>query len=261
MDLLLKDKVALVTGAGRHIGKEVACALAHEGSIVIVNDYYQDRADAVVNEINKEGRGALGIQADVRDNNAIENMVKQILDAFGRIDILVNNAGILPEKVGVQAGPKFTESTRKNWEDNVDVNMYGTFICTKTVLINMVQQKYGKVINISSEAGVVGQPGLTAYSAVKAGIIGFTKALAKEVGKYRINVNCIAPGFIPQKGTVTDIPEKRAQHIMAFSPIAKGLGRFGSPADIAWAAAYLASDRSEFITGQVITINGGFSMV
>lgn len=261
MDLGLKDKVAIVTGAGRHIGRQIAITLAQEGAKVVVNDYFADRGKSVADEIKAMGGQAIGIKADVRQEAEVTAMVKEALNKFGKVEILVNNAGMLPEGVGVTGGPTFAESDKQLWDNNIQVNIYGVLNCTKAVIGQMIQQKYGKVINIISDAGRMGEPRMTVYSAAKAGMVGFTKALAKEVGRYRVNVNCVAVGTTPQKGTATEIPEDRLQLLFRMYPMAQGLERLGLPLDIANAVAFFASDASVWVTGQVLSVSGGYSMV
>ena len=261
MDFGLKDKVVLVTGAGRHIGRQIALTLAQEGAKVVVNDYFSERAKAVADEIKEMGREAIEIRADVRDEAEVAAMVKEVLDKFGRIHILVNNAGVLPEVVGESGGYTFAESNRKLWDDTIGVNLYGVLNCTKAVINHMIEQKYGKIVNIISDAGRVGEPRLVPYSAAKASLIGFSKALAKEVGRHRVNVNCVAVGATPQKGTLTEIPEEKLQAWFRVYPLAQGWQRLGLPSDIANAVAFFASDVSVWVTGQVLSVSGGYSMV
>ncbi|MDY7019172.1 MAG: SDR family NAD(P)-dependent oxidoreductase [Chloroflexota bacterium] len=261
MELNLKDKVALVTGAGRHIGREIALTLAREGTTVVVNDYFADRADKVAEEIKASGGEAIGLRADVRDEDEVRAMVKQSLDRFGKIDILVNNAGVLPEGVGESAGPFFSETKSENWQDNVGVNLFGVLNCTRAVINQMIERKYGKIVNTVSDAGRVGEPGMTAYSAAKAGIVGFTKALAKEVGRYCINVNCVSLGSTPQTGTITEVPEEKKKAYFRLYPMARGWNRLGLPSDAANAVAFFASDTSVWVTGQVLSVSGGYSTV
>lgn len=261
MDLNLKDKVVIVSGAGRHIGRQIALTLSQEGAKVVVNDYYADRAKTVADEITKMGGNAIGIKADVREEAEVTAMVKEALNKFGKVDILVNNAGVLPEGVGETAGPTFAESTKKLWDDTIGVNLYGVLNCTKAVIEHMIQQKYGKVVSIISDAGRVGEPRMTVYSAAKAGIVGFSKALAKEVGRYRINVNCVSVGATPQKGTITEVPQDKQQAFFRAYPMAHGYQRLGLPSDIANAVAFFASDVSVWVTGQVLSVSGGYSMV
>jgi len=267
MDLGLKDKVALVTGGGRHIGRQIALTLAQEGAKVVINDYYADRAKAVADEINKMGGKAIGIKADVRETAEITAMVNEALGKFSRIDILVHNAGIIPEAIAPKemgtawSGTLFCDSTREGWNGNIDVNLYGMFNCTRAVINQMIEQKYGKIVGIVSDAARVGEPRLTLYSAAKAGMIGFTKALAKEVARHRINVNCVSVGSTPQKGAGTEIPEEMMPMAMKFCPMAKGYQRLGLPSDIANAAAFFSSDASVWVTGQVLSVSGGYCMI
>lgn len=251
----------MVTGAGRHIGRQIALTLAQEGAKVVVNDYFPDRAEAVADEIKAMGGEAIGIKADVREAAEVTAMVKEALDKFGRLDILANNAGVLPEVVGESGGYTFAESNRKLWDDTIGVNLYGVLNCTKAVINHMIEQKYGKIVNIISDAGRVGEPRLVPYSAAKASLIGFSKALAKEVGRYRVNVNCVAVGATPQKGTMTEIPEAKLQDWFRVYPMARGWERLGLPSDIAKAVAFFASDASVWVTGQVLSVSGGYSMV
>lgn len=268
MDLGLKDKVALVSGAGRHIGRQIAVTLSQEGAKVVVNDYFADRAKAVADEIKAMGGEAIGIKADVREEAEVAAVVKETLDKFGEVDILVNNAGVLPETLmqqmmeeGANIGGTFAESDRKVWDGTMEVNLYGVLNCTKAVINQMIERKYGKIVNIISDAGRVGEPRLATYSAAKAGIVGFTKALAKEVGRYRVNVNCVGVGATPQKGTITEIPEEKLQAWFRMYPLARGWERLGLPSDIANVVAFFASDASVWVTGQVLSVNGGYSMV
>lgn len=262
MDFGLKDKVAIVTGAGRHIGRQIALTLAQEGAKVGVNDYFADRAKAVAAEIERLGGEAIGIKADVREESEITAMVKEVLDRFGKIDILVNNAGVLPEEAsGGNFGLTFAETDRRQWDGTIGVNLYGCLNCTRAVINHMIQQRYGKIVNIISDAGRVGEPRLTTYSAAKAAMVGFTKALAKEVGRYRINVNCVAVGATPQKGTITEVPEEKMRDWFRMYPMARGWERLGLPSDIANAVAFFASDVSVWVTGQVLSVSGGYSMV
>ncbi len=265
MDLLLKDKVTLVTGAGRHIGREIALTLSREGAKLVVNDYFAERAKSVVDDIAALGHEAIGIQADVRKESEVAAMVKKAVDHFGRVDILVNNAGVLPEVLLSEMieglGATFASTDRKHWDGTIDVNLFGVLNCTRAVINNMIQQKYGKIVNIISDAGRVGEPRLTTYSAAKAGIVGFSKALAKEVARYRVNVNCVSVGATPQKGTITEIADEKLKDWFRMYPLARGWERLGVPSDIANAVAFFASDISTWVTGQVLSVNGGYSMV
>ena len=282
MDLGLKGKVAIVTGAGQGVGEGIAATLAKEGAKVVVNDFFQDRADKVAKDIVAAGGEAIALQADVSDFDSVTLMVKKTMDKLGRIDILVNNAGVpapLPEGDSPSSMDNtFDKVDRALWKRYVDVNIYGVMNCTRAVLDGMIKQKYGKIINIISDAGRIGEPRQAAYSASKAGVMGFSKALSKEVGKHCINVNCLALGAVPHPGldnrrigmmvkmgmteeqakdTIKTIREKA----MKLYPMAKGLGRFGTTTDVGNAAAFFASDASVFISGQTLSISGGYTTV
>ncbi len=260
MDLNLKGKVAIITGAGQGVGEGIAKTLAKEGARVVVNDFFQDRADKVAKEIVTAGGEAVAIQADVTDFDSVARMVKAASDKFGRVDILVNNAGVpapLPEGDSPNSlDNTFDKVDRSMWKRYVDVNIYGVMNCTRAVLDGMIGQKYGKIINIISDAGRIGEPRQAAYSASKAGVAGFSKALAKEMGKHCINVNCLSLGAVPhpgidnrrigmmvKMGMTEDQAKETIQKIregaIKLYPMGKGLGRFGTPADVANAAAFL----------------------
>ncbi len=267
MDLGLKGKVAIVTGAGRHIGRQIALTLAQEGARVVVNDYYEERAKEVAEEIEAAGGEAMGVRADVTNAEEVNELVKKVIDKYGRVDILVNNAGIMPMEAGAQPTGllTFAEMDRKAWDDSFDVCMYGAMNCTREVIEGMINQKYGKILNILSDAGRVGEPRMTAYSAAKAGIGGFTKALAKEVGRYCINVNCVSLGATPSPSTEALIPteqrEERMKATLRVYPMGRGLERLGEPSDAANAVAFLVSDAAAWITGQILSVSGGYSMM
>jgi 3-oxoacyl-[acyl-carrier protein] reductase len=244
----LKDKVAIITGAGQGIGKEIALAFAKEGAKVVVTDI-TGKEKEVAKEIKKMGREAIEVKVDVSKMEDAKRMAEEALKAFGRIDILVNNAGIYPFK-------PFVEMTESDWDKVINVNLKGAFNCTKAVVETMIKQKYGKIINITSIAGtVVGFPQLTHYCASKAGITGFTRALALELAPYGINVNAIAPGPIETPGTQT-LGKEAYENFKKAIPI----GRWGKPEDIASLAVFLASDESSNITGQVIVSDGGYTV-
>ncbi len=268
MDLFLKDKVAIVTGAGRGIGRTIAMTLAEDGAKIAVNDYFEDRAESTAKEIRDAGGAAIGVQANVIDGDSVNAMVERVKKEFGRIDILVNNAGIPAESPEGQAmgAPYFLGSKRENWDRTMDVITYGVLNCVSAVLPGMQEQNYGKIISIISDAGRVGEPRLVVYSMAKGGVVAFSKALAKEVGRSRININCVSPGFTDTDATRrrNENPEEwqqRVQQLGRFYPLARGLGRLGEPSDIANAVTFLASDRAEWITGQTLSVNGGYSMI
>jgi 2-hydroxycyclohexanecarboxyl-CoA dehydrogenase len=282
MDMGLKGKVAIVTGAGQGVGEGIVKLLAKEGARVVVNDYFQDRADKVAKDIVTAGGEAIALQADVSDFDSVTKMVKAAMDKFGRVDILVNNAGVpapLPEGDSPSSMDNtFEKVDRSLWKRYIDVNIYGVMNCTRAVLDQMIGQKYGKIINIISDAGRIGEPRQAAYSASKAGVAGFSKALAKEMGKHCINVNCLSLGSVPHAGIDSrriammvkmGMTEEQAKEtIQKFReaatklyPMARGLGRLGTPSDVANAVAFFASDASVFITGQTLSISGGYTTV
>lgn len=261
MDLGIKDRVAVVTGAGRGIGRQICLTLGQEGAKVAVNDVFQERADAVAEEIRRAGGQALGVVADVTNLEAVTAMVSRIADEWGAVDILVNNAG-LPVSEGSQdaaAGPFFSRSDRAQWDRTMGLITYGALNCSRAVVEGMSERCWGRIISIISDAGRVGEPRLVAYSLAKAGVVGFSKALAKEMGRYCVTVNCVSPGTTETDATAEWIQEQ-GERIMRQYPLAKGLNRLGQPADIADAVAFLASQRAEWITGQVLSVNGGYSM-
>jgi 3-oxoacyl-[acyl-carrier protein] reductase len=242
---MLTDKKAIVTGAAQGIGKTIALQLAHQGADVVVTDINREGLDPVVAEIQALGRRALGIAMDVSNLAQCEDMVKQAVQEMGRIDILVNNAGITRDTL-------LLRMKEEQWDQVMQVNVKGTFNCTKAVLRTMFKQKYGRIIQISSVTGAMGNPGQANYSASKAAVIGFTKAVAREYAHSGITVNAVAPGFI-QTAMTDAIPEKEREAMIAQIPARK----LGTPEDVAAAVSFLAADESAYITGQVIHVNGG----
>jgi len=243
----LDGRVALVTGASRGIGKAIALKLSSLGSKVAVN--YRDReaeAISVVEAISRQGREeAMAIRADVADTEAVKAMVQQVTDRWGKIDILVNNAGINRDTL-------LLRMSEKDWDDVIDTNLRGAYLCTRFALRSMMRQGWGRIINISSIAGVMGNPGQSNYAASKGGLIAFSKSVAREMGSRSITVNAVAPGFIVTE--MTDrLPPERKESILAMIP----LQRFGQPEDVAELVAFLASEKAGYITGQVICIDGG----
>jgi NAD(P)-dependent dehydrogenase (short-subunit alcohol dehydrogenase family) len=263
MDLGITGRVAFVTGAGRGIGAEICQALAAEGVRIAVNDLFQDRADETAGLIRKSGGQAIGVAADVTDLAAVQAAVARAVAEFGAVDILVNNAGI-PAVTAQDAIPSqggfFQGTDREQWDRTMGLITYGVLNSARAVIEGMQERRWGRIISIISDAGRVGEPRLTAYSMAKAGVIGFSKALAKESGRHSITVNCVSPATTETDATREWIQEQGEQIMRAY-PLAKGLGRLGRPSDIANAVVFLASARSEWITGQVLSVNGGYSMV
>ena len=243
----LKDKVAVVTGASRGIGKAAALALVTQGAKVVINyARSSDAAIATVKEITDAGGEAIAIQADVSQGAEVDNLIKTTLDKFGRIDVLVNNAGITKDTLLLRMKPE-------QWQAVIDLNLTGVFLCTKAVSKTMLKQRSGRIINIASVAGQMGNPGQANYSAAKAGVIGFTKTVAKELANRGITVNAVAPGFIE-----TDMThDLKSDDIIQFIP----LGRYGKPEEVAGTIRFLASDpAAAYITGQVFNVDGGMVM-
>lgn len=267
MDLQLQGKVALVTGGGRGVGRGICLRLAEEGAKVVVNDYHEQRAGRVAAEIRERGGQALPVQADITDLAQVRAMVKAAEESFGPVDILVNNAGIPTRDPGaeVKGGwEDFAKTDPESWKPVLDLNVYGTLNCTHSVLGPMIERRQGKIISIMSEAGRLGEAKLAAYSAGKAAILGFSKAIARELGKHCINVNVVALGAVDAKevsfDSLDDATKDRLSKLFKAYPIARGLQRLSRASDIADAVAFLASDRAQYITGQVLGLSGGFAM-
>ncbi|WP_022853796.1 3-oxoacyl-[acyl-carrier-protein] reductase [Thermodesulfatator atlanticus] len=245
----LENRIALVTGASRGIGRAIALALAKEGADVIVN--YASSAEAakeVVSEIKALGRKAIALKFDVASFDEVQNAVKEAEENFGPIDILVNNAGITRDTL-------LMRMKEEDWDKVLGVNLKGAFNCSKAVIQGMMKRRFGRIINISSVIAFSGNPGQTNYAAAKAGLIGFTKSLAREVATRGITVNAVAPGYIETDMTAK-IPEKIKQAILAQIP----MGRVGKAEEVAPAVVFLASEEASYITGAVIHVNGGLYM-
>jgi 3-oxoacyl-[acyl-carrier protein] reductase len=243
----LSEQVAIVTGASRGIGRATAIALAATGVKVVVN-YAQSSgaAEEVVQEIENNGGKAIALKADVSKTEEVDSLIEQTLKTFGRIDILVNNAGITRDTL-------LLRMKLEDWQAVIDLNLTGVFLCTKAVSKVMLKQKSGRVINITSVAGLMGNPGQANYSAAKAGVIGFSKTVAKELAVRGITVNAIAPGFI-----ATDMTnDLKADEILKYIPLA----RYGQPEEVAGMIRFLATDpAAAYITGQVFNVDGGMVM-
>ena len=247
--MLLENKVALITGASRGIGREVAIEMAKAGADIAIN-YIGDinLALEVQEQVRALGRKAVIIEADVSNAKAVEELVEKTIAEFSRIDILVNNAGITRDNL-------LARMKEEDWDAVLNVNLKSMFNCTKSTLKYMMKQRYGKIINISSVVGVMGNAGQANYAAAKAGAIGFTKSIAKEVASRNITVNAVAPGFIDTEMTAK-LPEKVKADMIAGIP----LNRLGLPLDIANAIIFLSSDNASYITGQTLHIDGGMVM-
>jgi 3-oxoacyl-[acyl-carrier protein] reductase len=242
-------KTVLITGAATGIGAETARRFAAEGYAVAVHYHKSEAAArALIEELKARRASAIPVQADIRNGAAVDAMAEKALRAFGRIDVLVNNAGIAQQKL-------FTDITIADWDDMFDVNVTGVYRCCRAVLPGMISRKSGCIVNVSSIWGVVGASCETHYSAAKAAVIGFTKALAKELGPSGIRVNCVAPGVIDTAMNAHLTDETKAA-LKEETP----LGTIGTPRDVAEAILYLASDKAGFVTGQVLGVNGGLAV-
>jgi len=243
-------RVALVTGGARGIGRAIGETLTKRGADLVVADMQEELAKQTAKEISEAtGRRAVAIAVNVADPASVNAMVEKSLTEFGHIDILVNNAGTTRDKL-------IMRMDEADWDIVIDVNLKGAFNCCKAVVRSMMKQHYGRIVNISSVSGQAGQTGQANYSASKAGLIGLTKALAREFASRSITVNAVAPGFIPTSLTQDLAPEWK-DAILKATP----LGRMGTPEEIAYAVAFLASDEAAYITGQVLAVDGGMVMM
>lgn len=242
----LNDKVAIVTGSARGLGKAMVLEMVAEGAKVVVTDINYDNCVLVKEEIEKMGGNAIAVKCDVTNRAEVVALVEETVKAFGKVDILVNNAGITRD-----AG--FAKMTDDQWDAVMNTNLKSMFICSQEVAKYFTQQNYGKIVNVSSIAGVIGNFGQTNYSAAKAGVIGMTKTLAKELGRKNINVNSIAPGFMLTEMAAA-IPENIQKTMIAQIPLARG----GDPKEVAKTVVFLSSDDASYISGQTINVNGGW---
>lgn len=248
--LSMEGRVAIVTGGSRGIGRTIAKTLAKRGAQIILADMQVDLAKTTAQEIaSTTGCRVTPVYVDVSNHNNAKEMVETAIAEFGHVDILVNNAGVTRDTL-------IMRMEESDWDLVLNVNLKGVFNCSKAVIRPMMKQRYGRIVNISSVSGLAGQVGQTNYSASKAGIVGFTKALAREVASRQITVNAVAPGFVPTALT-NDLPAELKDNFMKLIP----LGRWASTQDIANAVAFLASDDASYITGQVLSVDGGMFMM
>jgi 3-oxoacyl-[acyl-carrier protein] reductase len=242
-------KVAIITGSGRGIGFEIAKSLAKHGCSIVISDIDQEICENAAKNIDVEtGVEVFALKANVTKMEEVENLIKKTQEKFGRIDILINNAGITKDNLLLRLSPE-------DWSKVIDVNLNSVYFCTKAVIRTMLKQRYGKIVNVSSVVGVMGNPGQANYAASKAGILGFTKSIAKEFGAKGITCNAIAPGYIQTEMT-DSLPKEYLDNIMKLVP-AK---RLGTTEDVSNLVLFLASDLSAYITGQVISVDGGMVM-
>jgi 3-oxoacyl-[acyl-carrier protein] reductase len=244
----LTDKVAIVTGGAQGIGQAISETLAQLGAHIVVADLQTEKAKSLAAKLTADtGNKAIAVQVDVADLESAKAMVDATVAEFGRVDILINNAGITRDTL-------LMRMSEAEFDLVLNINLKGAFNCSKAVVRQMMKQRYGRIVNMSSVSGISGQAGQTNYSSSKAGLIGFTKALAKEVGSRHITVNAVAPGFIETPLTA-DLPEEVIEWGLKLTP----LGKFGQPQDVANAVAFLASDEAAYITGEVLKVDGGMA--
>jgi len=242
----LSNRVAMVTGSARGIGKAIALKLAEVGAVVVVNDV-DEAVEGVAEEIRAMDRKSLAVLADVSSSSDVAGLLETARAAFGKVDILVNNAGITRDRL-------LLRMSDEDWDKVLSINLKGAFLCTRAVLRDMVRQRWGRIISIASIIGMMGNPGQANYASAKAGLIGFTRTIAKEVASHGITANAIAPGFIDTEMT-RQLKEEWKEEVRSRIP----LNYFGSPRDVAEAVAFLASEEARYITGQVLNVDGGMA--
>jgi len=244
----LSEKIAIVTGGGQGIGREVSLKLSQVGASIVVCDINLETAKIVSDNIKANGGKSIAIQANIASTQDVNEIVNQTLSSFNRIDILVNNAGITRDNL-------ILRMSEIDWDQVLAINLKGAFLCTQAVLKAMIKQRWGRIINIASVVGRMGNAGQANYASAKAGLIGLTKSIAKEVASRNITANAIAPGFI-DTGMTSKLSDNVKQEALRQIPI----GAFGQPADVANAVAFFASEESHYITGQVLNVDGGMFM-
>jgi 3-oxoacyl-[acyl-carrier protein] reductase len=245
----LQDRVALITGAGRGIGKAIALNLARQGATVVINDLKLEQTQNAVEEITALGATATGMAADVSSAAQVAELIDGVMATYGRLDILVNNAGITQDQI-------LLRMSDEQWDRVLTIDLKSVFLCSRAAVKHMLKARWGRIISLASVVGLVGNIGQSNYAAAKAGIVGFTRSLAREVGTRGITVNALAPGFIETDMTA-QLPEKQRQELAARIP----LGYLGSPEDVANTAGFLASEEARYITGHVITVDGGMTCI
>lgn len=262
MDLGLKDKVIIVTGGGSNIGKAISLAFGAEGSKVVIADIDEVQAQKVVDQIKASGGQALAVKTDVTNPDSVAVMVKAVSDKFGTVDVLVNNVGWVQHEV-------FIKKPRAEWVKEVNLNLWGVINCSRAVLDIMVANKSGKIVSISSDSGRMGEYMEVVYAACKAGVIGLSKGLARELGRYNINVNVVCPGATPPKSAADVSKDSMWQEgLKFFGPEQQQkaaslypLRRLGKPEEIANATVFLSSKCADYITGQTLSVSGGYTMM
>jgi 3-hydroxybutyrate dehydrogenase len=256
----LKDRVAIVTGGGSGIGRSICLHLAKEGGKVVVADIKRQAAEETVKLVKKDGGVAIPSETDVTQKKQVLNMVAQAIEEFGRIDILVNNAG-------TDIKGAITELEERTWDFLMNLNLKGTFLCTQAAMPHLIQRRYGRIVNISSMAGKTGEPYTSPYCTTKFGVIGFTQAVALEVGAHNITINAVCPGPVETDLIVSSITQSAKIKGVSFEEFKQKffidptpLGRMAKPADVARAVMFLVSDEAEFITGSTLNVSGGREM-